>query len=76
MIMFDKDVFMMITKNATSVTMMDEHLDGKMYKLNEKVISPIELMQMTSIQVSNTIGHGRIDSNLALYDVSISNSQP
>jgi hypothetical protein len=75
MILIDKDVVMTINKNATSFTIMDEHLDGQTYKLNAKVISPIELMQMTSIQVSNTIGHGRINSNLALYDVSISISQ-
>jgi hypothetical protein len=74
--MFDKDIFMMINKNSSGVTILDGHFDGKMYKLNAKVISPIKLIQMTSIQVSNTISHGRINSNLALCDVSISISQP
>ncbi len=60
MTMFDKDVFMMINKNSCGVTIMDGHFDGKMYKLNVKVISLVELIQLTSIQVSNIIGHGRI----------------
>lgn len=76
MTMFDKDVFMMINKNSSGVIIMDGHFDGKMYKLNAKVISLVELIQMTSIQVSNIIGHGRINSKLVLCDVSISILQP
>jgi hypothetical protein len=45
---------------------MDGHLDGKMYKLNAKVISPIKSMELTETQVIFSVNHKKTKSNLVL----------
>ncbi len=43
---------------------MDGHLDGKMYKLNAKVISLVESMELTETQVTFSVNHKKAKSNL------------
>jgi hypothetical protein len=45
---------------------MDGHLDGKMYKLNAKVISPVKSMELIETQITFNINHKKTKSNLVL----------
>ncbi len=64
---FDEDVFIMIEKNVNGLqSWMDGHLDGKMQKLNAKVISLVEFMELTKTQVTFSVNHKRTKSNLVL----------